>query len=401
MSSVLRSQPFKGLYLIYEGLTTAFLRFPLWILLALPAGSRPRPSWSIKRVLLLWWLKHRGAIAKRAGRWWNQPDYLAIEQGSKVKAVWIPAVPHLIVGEVKQWAGSNNVEAVQIPGYWIEKEGVDVPINARPQAGEKVIYALHGGGYVAQSAHPDDPTSNISRGILKHAGLFLVRAFQVEYRNSKPANQTPSNPFPAALLDAIAGYNYLIQEVGFAPEDIIVEGDSAGANLALALVRYLVENQGHTDITIPPPPSALILNSPWVDLGPDPTESSSSVYTNKASDFVSVTGPGYVAQTGNFFGNLGHSAGYTIRYISPASQSPSMGPISFKGFPSTFISGGGAEVLRDQIRVLRDRMEADLGSKLKYIEFPDAWHDFLVFPQVEPERSEALHLIADWLQSGL
>ncbi|KAI0699540.1 Alpha/Beta hydrolase protein [Cytidiella melzeri] len=335
----------------------------------------------------------------RAGRWWHEPDYRAIEP--KVKAVWIPAVPHLIVGEVKQWAASNNVDAVDIPGYWIEKKGVDLPINARPQAGEKVLYALHGGGYAAMSAHPDDLTSNISRGILKHVGPFLVRAFQVEYRNSKPANQTPSNPFPAALLDAIAGYNYLIQEVGFAPEDIIVEGDSAGGNLALALARYLLDNQGRTDITIPRAPAALILNSPWVDLGPEPSDSSSSIYTNKDTDYLYLAGPGYTFLTGNFFGNLGYSAGYTNRYISPASQSPCMGPISFKGFPRTFISSGGAEVLRDQIRVLRDRMEDDLGSNLKYTEASDAWHDFLAFPEVEPERSEVLHLIADWLQSGL
>jgi acetyl esterase/lipase len=303
----------------------------------------------------------------------------------------------LIVGELKQWAASTRVEPIRIPGYWLEKEGLDIPTNARPKPGEKILYALHGGGYAACSAHPSDGTASIARGILQHGGPSLLRAFQVEYRNSKPATESSPNPFPAALLDAIAGYNYLVHDLGFSPEDIVVEGDSAGANLALALVRYLIENPGEA---IPRPPSALVLSSPWVDLGPEPTDPSSSMYVNKDSDFIFMAGPGYVALTGNFFGSLGHSAGASNRYISPACLAPSMEPISFKGFPRTFIVAGGAEVLRDQIHALRDRMEAELGSLVKYVEFPDAWHDFLGFPQHEPERSEALHLIGDWLQSG-
>ncbi len=312
--------------------------------------------------------------------------------------MWVNPVPHLIVGEVKEWATLTGVEPVRIPGYWLEKPGADVPVTARAQTGEKVLYALHGGGYAACSAHPNDGTSNIPRGILKYTGPFLLRSFQLEYRNSKPPTENPSNPFPAALLDAIAGYNYLVQDLGFAPEDIIVEGDSAGGNLALALTRYLVENQGHEDGVIPRPPSALILCSPWADLGPEPTEPTASMYVNKESDFIYMAGPGYVALTGNFFGALGHSAGETNRYISPAS--PALGSVSFKGFPRTFIVSGGSEVFRDQIHVLRDRMEADLGSQLKFVEFPNAWHDFVGFLEVEPERTEALHLIADWLESG-
>jgi hypothetical protein len=29
-----------------------------------------------------------------------------------------------------------------------------------------------------------------------------------------------ANPFPAALLDVLAGYNYLVNDVGFSPSDI-------------------------------------------------------------------------------------------------------------------------------------------------------------------------------------
>jgi hypothetical protein len=48
--------------------------------------------------------------------------------------------------------------------------------------------------------------------------------------------------FPTTLLDALVGFTYLTWTVSFSPEDIIIEGNSAGDNLALALVHYLVEN---------------------------------------------------------------------------------------------------------------------------------------------------------------
>ncbi|KAI0344804.1 endoplasmic reticulum protein [Trametopsis cervina] len=400
MSTLLQVQPFKGLYLLFEAFATTLVRVPLWALIALRRSNRPKATWPIRRVLTLWWLHHRNKVYGRVGGVWRVPDYRALEQQPHVKGLWIAPAPELVVGEVQEWAKITKVECIRLPGYWLEKEGADISINARPQLGEKVLYALHGGGYVTCSAHPDDGTSNVARGILKHAGPHLVRAFQIEYRNSRPPTETPSNPFPAALIDAIAGYNYLVHEVGFSPEDIVVCGDSAGANLALALVRYLVENQNHADAKIPGPPSALILSSPWGDLGPEPEDKSSSVFANVPTDFITMAGPGYVSQTHNFFGPLGPSAGVTNRYISPASTSPLMGTISFKGFPRTYISNGGSEILRDQIRILRDKMETDMGSDVKYVEYPDAWHDFLAFPEHEPERSEALHIMADWLKLG-
>lgn len=227
------------------------------------------------------------------GGWSKSPDHTAITKGPGVKGIWIAPAPHLIVGDVKNWATQANVESAHIPAYWHDDEGTDIPAGTNARPGEKVLYALHGGGYVSCSAHPSDGTSHIPRGILKHTGPSLTRALTVEYRLSKGPGVTPSHPFPTALVDAVAGYSYLVNELGFAPEDIIVEGDSAGGNLALALVRYLVENQGKESPSIPRPPSALIVSSPWADMGPDPTDPQSSMYTNVESDFIYMVGPGY------------------------------------------------------------------------------------------------------------
>ena len=48
----------------------------------------------------------------------------------------------------------------------------------------------------------------------------------------------PEHPYPAALEDAITGYNWLLQ-AGWQEHEIVVAGDSAGGGLALALCMYL------------------------------------------------------------------------------------------------------------------------------------------------------------------
>ena len=329
----------------------------------------------------------------------EEPDWLALATGPGIKGLWIKPTPHLIVGEVEKWAEDAHVECIRIPGYWQEKKGVDRLIGAPPRRGEKVIYHLHGGGYVAHSAHPSDITAHIPRGIMEHTPI--ERSFSIEYRVTR---EPGINPFPAALLDAIAGYHYLIQDVGFASEDIVLEGDSAGANLALALVRYLVEDAGNGSVKLPGIPGALILCSPWVDLRtPDAPEGSElrktlPVYTNRRTDFIDICGSQSRRSTEIIFGPLGMEAGETSRYLSPASTSPKLGKVSFKGFPRTFVLSGGAEVLVDHIRVLVARMREDMSTDtVEFVEQPNGMHDFLTLPWHEPERTNSLERIAKWL----
>lgn len=52
-----------------------------------------------------------------------------------------------------------------------------------------------------------------------------------------------STRFPAAMQDGLTAYMYLLGQ-GVSPRDIVLSGDSAGANLVVALVRYLTEEKG-------------------------------------------------------------------------------------------------------------------------------------------------------------
>ncbi|KAE9411374.1 alpha/beta-hydrolase [Gymnopus androsaceus JB14] len=402
---VLQIQPFRGIYLTYQFLSTVFIRIPLWILLAFPKSWRPRATWSISKTVKLKLTRYLNALSKTAGPLFGTPpNHLAITPGVNVNGVWIPPIPELIKDELAIWANVAQVTSIRIPGYWLHKEGSSITVAAPLMPGEKVVYALHGGGYAALSAHPTDPTSNIARGLINHVGC-VHRVFSTEYRLSSSLKSKEPNPFPAALIDALAGYVYLVKTVGLDPSDIIVEGDSAGGNLALALTRYLVE---HPDSGLPPPPGALILLSIWADLGPQALNPNSSWMNHAKSDYIGLVDvEGYYRAIRTFVGPHGLGAAETNPMISPASLNPAM-KIHFKGFPRTFIAAGGAEVFYDMLCVLKDKMVADLGEgdgvrpgdgKVRFYVAADAPHDWVAL-MYEPERTETLEAIATWVDAS-
>jgi acetyl esterase/lipase len=322
------------------------------------------------------------------------PDHLAIAPGVHVNGVWVEPVPGLVHGEIKDFASQAAVEPVRIPGYWLDA-GERVQANAPPAPGEKVVLHLHGGGYVFGSASPDDMTALMSRGLLAHV-QSLRRTFALEYRLA----QASGGPFPAALLDALAGYNHLVNVAGFAPQDIVICGDSAGGNLALALVRYLFEERAFLERaskTPLAPPGGLILASPWVDLGTSHDAPPPSYLAR--TDYIGTL-PIARAKFAHaaFAGPLGLVAHDTNRWTSPASKHVSL---SFAGWPRTFLAVGGAEVQVPSMSLLKERMAADMGEGMRagqvyYCEPPGAVHDYMVLGWHEPERTETFRKVAEW-----
>ena len=325
------------------------------------------------------------------------PDYRAIEPSEEAQGVWIDGTPHLITAELKIWSATSKVESTRIPGYWFSKKGIDPGPKMPAKPGEKVFLYFHGGGYVLLSAHPKALTSNIPRSLLELTDT-VPRALAVEYRLSSTHPLPDRYPFPTALLDALAGYNYLVNVVGYDPRNVIMVGDSAGGNLVLALARYLVENKGTTDVLLPSPPSALLLLSPWADAGGSHDGPGSSNFTNYGDiieDFTEDRGfPAYAKRA--FLGPYGSGMAAINRYISPASVHP-LADSHFTGFPRTFIQAGGAERMVDSIRTLRNKMVADMGEdEVTYYEAPDGVHDYLIFPW-DPASLPTLKAIQQWI----
>lgn len=300
----------------------------------------------------------------------------------------------LIRGKVAEAAMINQVSPEPISGYWFSKTGDATDVGRRALPDEKVLYYFHGGGYISGSVSPNSLYSEAPKGMLEHSFPSNARAFGLEYRLTRAAPFDPYAPFPAALLDALSGYYYLVTTLGFAPKNVIVSGDSAGGHLAVSLVRYLCLE----DLTELPPPGGLIPLHPTVDWAlTDAHITSSSMERNYHTDYVDpFARSGYTKR--GLLGSLPEEFAYTSLWISPASLRIQETGL-FPNFPPTLIIAGGAEQTLDAMRVLHTRLVEDNGTEIiTYIEYPDAIHDFMCFASHEPERSKALdHDIRTWV----
>ncbi len=125
---------------------------------------------------------------------------------------------------------------------------------------EKLIFYVHGGGYVSGSC-------NDHRAVVSElAKRSKITNLQYEYRLA------PEHPFPYALNDSIEVYKSVLKR-GYKPQNIIIAGESAGGGLAFAILLALKQK----GIQLP---KAVVAISPWTDL----TCSSDSYITkNRAS----------------------------------------------------------------------------------------------------------------------
>ncbi|OTB09567.1 hypothetical protein M426DRAFT_316121 [Hypoxylon sp. CI-4A] len=109
--------------------------------------------------------------------------------------------------------------------------------------------------------------------VKKLAKLSGGRAYSVRYRLA------PQHPFPSALLDALVSYFSLLYpppgsfHEPVSPKHIVLSGDSAGGNLALALLQTLLELRRQNrkiawfgEEREVPLPAGLAGISPWVDV---------------------------------------------------------------------------------------------------------------------------------------
>ncbi|KAI0309814.1 alpha/beta-hydrolase [Amylostereum chailletii] len=396
MSFEYHVQPLKGAFLLWTVFSTLLIYLPYWLISSLKPSWRPRSSWGWGRVFGVHVLQVFVHSAFKTGLPAAAQSSETAEKAAKDTGfVWLAPTPDLVVGEIKTIAESNDVQVQRVPAYWYGSRGSNGEVGQKAGQDEKIVYQLHGGGYVMGHAGPKDLMNPaICCGFIEHIGQ-VERVFSVEYRLSSADPFKPANPFPTALIDAIAGYSYLISTVGFRPENIIISGDSAGGNLAISLTRYLVSS----GLPAIPPPGLLLLLSPtteWVltHVGPD-----SSLERNTPSDYCRPFFDGYPAKA--LVGKMALDEASTNIWISPGSLKAQHVPGTFAGFPPTCINAGEAEFQLDSVATFRRRLVADIGAEnVTYIETFGGTHDFIGLAMCEPERTEALREISAWVMSA-
>lgn len=229
----------------------------------------------------------------------------------------------------------ENFSIDEIPAAWMRLE--------RPHKQLRCILYCHGGGYTSGNL---GYSKVLSSKMTQRTG-FDVLAF--EYRLA------PEAPYPAALEDAEKVWNYLMQ-LGYGARDVVIAGDSAGGNLALALCHKLKMDGRML-------PGALLLMSPWTDM----TASGPSYQERKDIDpMLSIE---YIQAVRSAYA------------LDKDLHSPLLSPLfgDFQNFPPTLIQVGSHEILYSDSELLRDKMLQD-GVECRLEVWEDMWHVFQMFP---------------------
>lgn len=146
MSFEYHRQPLRLLFLTYSSLTGVFIHLPYWLFTSFLPSWRPRHSWSIKRTLTVQAVRLILVTYFKTG--------LPSAEGSEAAAaaasadstgfVWVEPTSELVVGEIRELAALNGVEAKRTSGYWYDRKGSDGKLSQKARPDEKVIYHLHG-----------------------------------------------------------------------------------------------------------------------------------------------------------------------------------------------------------------------------------------------------------------
>jgi epsilon-lactone hydrolase len=238
-----------------------------------------------------------------------------------------------------------------VPGEFVRARGV--------AEGSGAILYLHGGAYcVGSHVTHRSVTSHLARRT--GASIFVA-----DYRLA------PEHPCPVAIDDALAAYRGL-REHGWAPSQIAFVGDSAGGGLTLATALKLRELEEAL-------PAALVVFSPWVDLGhpdrgtPPPGE-------------IMISLP-WVQECARLY-----LAG---RNACDPLASPIHGDL--RGLPPTLIQVGQDEILvQDSRRLHAALVAANVPAQLE--EYPRRWHVFQANAGVLADADRALESVAGFLR---
>ena len=198
----------------------------------------------------------------------------------------------------------------------------------------KLIFFLHGGAYIMGMI---TLYRRISPSLIRAGGGCEI--IFPDYRLA------PENTYPSQLEDAERVWKDVTERQGYSPENIVIMGDSAGANLALALMQKL-RDEGK------PLPRAGVCVSVWGDM----TLSGKSYLANYSHDPM--------------FGAKGRKPSEDSRqalmessifcFVGDADRThPYVSPIfgDFHDFPPMLFTVGSHEMLLDDTLTIVDKLK--------------------------------------------
>ncbi|HOT96775.1 MAG TPA: alpha/beta hydrolase [bacterium] len=229
-----------------------------------------------------------------------------------------------------------------------------------PAAGKVLLY-LHGGGFISGSCQTH------RMHVAKFASGSQLNSLVFDYRLA------PEHPFPAALDDCVAAYQWLLKE-GYQPQDILVGGESAGGTLTLSLLLALKER----GIGLP---KAAFAISPVTDL-------------RCLADSFKYNAHNDIAPMGSW--DL-----WTQLYIGENDPTlPLLSPLfgDYAGLPPLLICVGTHEIHLDDCVHVAQKAQAQ-GVEVTLTQWPRMVHAFPLLSPLFPEARQAMAEICEFVRS--
>ena len=218
---------------------------------------------------------------------------------------------------------------------------------------------VHGGAYIA----------GVTRTYHALAGRLAAELNAAVYLVRYPF--APEHPFPQAVNRVVEGYRFLLDE-GFAPENIVISGDSAGGGLSLATLLAVADQAL-------PQPRCAVLFSP----GSNALGDGESVDRNDGSDAMLCAD--MIRKVTEIY--VPDASQRSHRYASP-------GLADFQGLPPLLITVASDEVLYSDAVAVRQQAEK-AGIEVEWIERDGLFHVWpIMLPFLPEARDEIKRVLA-------
>jgi len=243
----------------------------------------------------------------------------------------------------------------------VKASGVSVEWQAYPGANkDRVILYIHGGGHIMGSIN----THRLFT--IELAKLTNMRVLSIDYRLA------PEEPHPAALLDSVSVYNWLLSS-GVDSKNIIICGDSAGGYYTLLTLLKLRDD----GIKLP---SGTICFSPSTDMA----QTGESVRKNCHTDVI--------------LGDLGYIWWIESHLAGANPLDPTISPLyaDLQGLPPILIQVSTSEMLFDDSRRFFEHAK-EAGVDITMQTWDNTLHVFQNTPEL-PETQEAMGKIKEFVE---
>ena len=319
--TLLSKYPIKAIFVLYN-VCILLSALPIYIVKYSVPALRPHPKWTFLQSLsnkIVWRIIY--TISKVQVK--TPAAFSPGSLGDRYVVV-TPSEPFHYRGVLLD----EQVKPANIPAIWYPKAA---PASTQ----EPVIFHIHGGAFVFGTAYPKDMWADAEILTPEVANYLLVHDYRLSCN--------PGGRFPAALQDAVSAYAYLLDR-GIPARNIILSGDSAGANLAIAFLRYLETEGSKVGLGMP---KAALLWSPWLDIHGSRDEAAVDVMPKLKTDFLSGA---FLSWGATAYSDEGRASS---EWVSPLGH-------PFKCRTPLFVYVGEAELLVDQgIRFAREMREME------------------------------------------